>query len=190
MWAQQQTLELLCLVTIFCHKGLWYRGLWLGKKCIYMACPKCIQPCNTKYIDIYWRRYKIQEALHLGQYLSPLQSRHLETTHSSPNRHQLPRCIFLILSHGMKSLPFQRWLVWGKARSHRAPNLGCRRAESPGWFDVSPKNSAWDMMHEWAGALSWWSCQSPVAHNCGLLYHPNSLCGGMFKLNAKFDADL
>ena len=24
----------------------------------------------------------------------------------------------------------------------------------------------------WAGALSWWSCQSPVAHSCSLLNHP------------------
>ena len=39
-------------------------------------------------------------------------------------------------------------LVLGKARSHRVPNLGCSRTESPGWFDVSPKYSAWDMMHE------------------------------------------
>ena len=39
-------------------------------------------------------------------------------------------------------------LVLGKARSHRAPNLGCRGAESPGWFDVSPKNSARDVVHE------------------------------------------
>ena len=31
-------------------------------------------------------------------------------------------------------------LVLGKARSHRAPNLGCRWAELPGWFDVSQKN--------------------------------------------------
>ena len=30
-------------------------------------------------------------------------------------------------------------LVFGKARSHRAPNLGYSRAESPGQFDVSPK---------------------------------------------------
>ena len=52
---------------------------------------------------------------------------------------------------------FHRWaeissfskviLVWGKARSLRAPNLGCRGAESPGWFDVSPKNSIGDMMY-------------------------------------------
>ena len=27
--------------------------------------------------------------------------------------------------------------------------MGCRGAESPGWFDVSPKNSARDVMHEW-----------------------------------------
>ena len=40
----------------------------------------------------------------------------------------------------------------------------------------------------WAGALSWWSCQSPVAHSCGLLNHPNSVHGVMFKLNAKFDS--
>ena len=39
-------------------------------------------------------------------------------------------------------------LVLEKARSCRAPNLGCRGAESPGWFDVSPKNSAQDVMHE------------------------------------------
>ena len=40
-------------------------------------------------------------------------------------------------------------LVLGKARSDRAPNLGCRGAESPRWLDVSPKYSARDMMHEW-----------------------------------------
>ena len=42
----------------------------------------------------------------------------------------------------------------------------------------------------WAGILSWWSCQSPVAHSCSLLNHLNTFHGGMFKLNAKFDADL
>ena len=39
-------------------------------------------------------------------------------------------------------------LVLGKTRSHRVPNMGYRGAESPGWFDVSPKNSAQDLMHE------------------------------------------
>ena len=40
-------------------------------------------------------------------------------------------------------------LVLGKARCYRAPNLGCRGAESAGRFDVLPKNSG-DMMHEQA----------------------------------------
>ena len=39
----------------------------------------------------------------------------------------------------------------------------------------------------WAGALLWWSCQSPVPHK--QLNHLNIFCGGMFKLNAKFDVD-
>ena len=78
-------------------------------------------------------------------------------------------------------------LVLGRASSCRAPNLGCRGAESPGLFDVSQNNSAPDVTHEWV--LSWWSCQSPVAHSCGLLNHPSSFCGGMYKLDEKFDAD-
>ena len=40
-----------------------------------------------------------------------------------------------------------------------------------------------------SGALWWWSCQSPVAHSCGLLNHRSSLHRRMFKLNAKFNAD-
>ena len=39
------------------------------------------------------------------------------------------------------------------------------------------------------GVLSCWSCQSPVAHSYKLLNQSNSFCGGMFKLNTKFDAD-
>ena len=42
----------------------------------------------------------------------------------------------------------------------------------------------------WVGILSWWSCQSPVAHSYGFLNHLNSFHGGMFKLNAKFYAHL
>ena len=79
-------------------------------------------------------------------------------------------------------------LVLGNIRSHRAPHLGCRGAESPGWFDVSQKK-LFMKRDAWAGVLLWWSCQSPVAHSCGLLNHPNSFCGGMFKLTAKFHAE-
>ena len=101
--------------------------------------------------DSYWGRYKIQETLYIGQcHLSPLQSRHLGTSQSSLNCHQLPCHIFLNLINGLNLFPFKGDFSLGKARSQRAPNLGCRGAESLGWFHVSPKNSAWDVMHEQA----------------------------------------
>ena len=80
-------------------------------------------------------------------------------------------------------------LVLGKTRSRKVPNLGCRGPESPGWFHISPKKLC-TRCDTWAGTSLWWSCQSPVAHSCGLRNHPNSFRGGMFKLNTKFDADL
>ena len=78
-------------------------------------------------------------------------------------------------------------LVLGKVRSHRVPSLGCRGAESPAWFDVLWKN--YRRRDTWVGMLLWWSCRSPVTHDCGLLNLPNSFRHEMFKLNAKFDAD-
>ena len=60
-------------------------------------------------------------------------------------------------------------LVFGEARSRRVPNLGCRGAESSGWFHVPPKNCT--RCDARAGTLSWWSCQSAVARSCGLLNH-------------------
>ena len=114
--------------------------------------------------DIYWRRYKIQEVLCIEQWcLSPLQSRHLGTSHTSPsvsstiqNTLQNPSLespsaalsYFLEYHQWSEISSFSKVIVLGKARNCRAPHLGCRWAKSPGWFDVSPKNSAWDMMHE------------------------------------------
>ena len=79
------------------------------------------------------------------------------------------------------------FLVLGKARSCRVPNLGCRGSESPGWFDVSPKNSAQDVLDEWA------HCYDEAANH--QLSIAAAFCiiwivsRGMFKLNAKFHAD-
>ena len=138
---------------------------------MYKDCPESIQPCTMKNIDIYWRRCKIQETLYTGQgHLSPLQSRHLGTSHSSPNRHQLPCCIFLNLIDGLKSLPFQRWfLFWEK------PEVTGHQI----WVVGGLSHLGDLMFHQklcmrcdaWADMLSWWSCQSPVAHSCSFLNH-------------------
>ena len=119
--------------------------------------------------------------------MKPLQSRHLGTSYSSPSCPQLPCRIFLNLFDSLKSSLSKVILALGKARSHRLPNLGCRGAKSPGWFDISPKNCM--RCDAWAGVLLWWSCQSPVARGCSLLNHLSSFRRGMFKLNAKFVAD-
>ena len=50
-------------------------------------------------------------------------------------------------------------LVLGKATSPRAPYLGCRGAESPGWFYILSKNSAWDVMYEQVDC-----CDEAVSH--------------------------
>ena len=72
-------------------------------------------------------------------------------------------------------------LVLGKARSCRGLNLGCSGAESPGWFDVSAKNSAQDRMHERAHccdeaanqqlsiAVAFWIIQIVSSEKCSSL---------------------
>ena len=139
---------------------------------------------------IYWRRYKIQKTLYIGQWrLSPLQLRNLGTLQSSPSHHQLPLYIFLNFTwlYEISSLS-KVILVLGKARNHRAQNLGYRGVESPGWFDVLPK-TAQDVRHE---PTHW--CDETVIHRL-----PRAAAfwivwivfwGGMFKRNTKLDADL
>ena len=80
-------------------------------------------------------------------------------------------------------------LVWGKARSPRAPNLGCRGLSHLGGL-MFWKKTLHQMWHMSRGTLLWRNCQSPAAHSCGLLDHQKSFRGGMFKLKAKLDADL
>ena len=126
--------------------------------------------------DIYWRRYKIQEALYLTQFS---QSPSAASSYF-PESHQwseIPPLLKVIL-------------VLGKARSHTVLNLGYRGAESPGWFDVSSNNTTGDMKHDaWAGISLCLSFPSPVARSCRLLNHLNSFCRRIFKPKAKFYAD-
>ena len=120
-------------------------------ECICRVCPEGIQPCNMIYRDIYWRTCKIQDTLYTGQcHLNPFKVGTLDLTQFSQSPSAapsyFPECRW---QYEISSLP-KVILVLGKAKSHRAPNLGLSVAESPGWFDVLPKNSAQDMMHEQA----------------------------------------
>ena len=159
--------ELVWRASVSCHNWCHYQKIR-----VYEVCPEGFHPRNMKNRNIYWRRYKMEETLYIRQWrLSLLQSRHLGTSLSSPNCYQLPCRIILNLIESEISFFSKVILVSGTARSCREPNLGCRGAESPGWFDVSPKNSAWDMIMK----LPITSC-----HSCSLLNHLNSFCRGMF----------
>ena len=83
---------------------------------------------------------------------------------------------------------FKGVLVLGKARSCRMPNLGCRGCWVTWLIWCFTKNLC-TRPDAWAGVLSWWNCQSPVAHSCSLLNPLNSFHRGIFKLNAMYDAD-
>ena len=72
-------------------------------------------------------------------------------------------------------------------KSQRVPNLGRRGPSHLGDLMLHQKNCT--SCEVWADTLSWWSCQWPVIHSCSLLTYPNSVCRGIFQLNAKFNAD-
>ena len=83
-------LHLICISAWYKGKELGFAGgekilVWSANFLTYMyeVCPESIQPHAMKNGDIHWR-YKIQETLYIGQWcFSPLQSRHLGTSHRS-----------------------------------------------------------------------------------------------------------
>ena len=71
-------------------------------------------------------------------------------------------------------------LVLGKARGHREPIWAVGKLSHLGDLMFHQKLC---MRHDtWTGMLSWWSCQSPVAHSCSLLNHPNGFNRGSSSL--------
>ena len=135
--------------------GVSYTGIWgLSRK---------YPPTYYEKWRHYGRRYKIQETLYIGQWcLRPLQSRHLGTSHSSPNHHQLPCPIFLNLINDLKSLHFQRWFYfWEKAEVS-----GLQIWALEGLSHLSDLMFCQKSLHKTrcvSGYHAWWSCQSPVA---------------------------
>ena len=164
------------------------QGLSTYVACIYELCLESIQAHTLKSRDLYWRSYKTQETLCIWQWcLSPLQSRHLGSHTVLPitiscllyfpeSRQQSEICS---LSKVI--------LVLGKAWNHRAPSPGYSGAKAPGWFNVSQKNSAGDVMHEWA------CCRNEAANHglpIAVAFWIIWIDSAEFKLNAKFDANL
>ena len=80
-------------------------------------------------------------------------------------------------------------LVLGKPKvtARQVWSVGGGGTESPGWFDVSPKNSARDVMCKRVHC-----CDKAASHQLPIavaLTHPKGFHGGMFKLNEICNAD-
>ena len=115
---------------------------------------------NMKNRDIYWRRYSIQGTLYIGQwYLIPFK----DLTQLS----QLPSAALSCFpeSHRQSEISSVSKVIFilEKARSWKVPNLSFREAKSPVLFDVLPKHSSRDVMHEWACCPEAASHQLPMA---------------------------
>ena len=114
---------------------------------LYKVCPEGIQPCTMKKIHL----LNIQETLKEDNDTSvPLKAGTLQPHTVLPITISCPVIFSWMSSMVWNLFPFKGDFSFGKGQNRRVPNLGCRGAESPGWFDVSPENSAQDVMHEWA----------------------------------------
>ena len=102
------------------------------------------------------------------------QSRHRGTSHSSPDCHQLPVVFSWISLMVWNLFPVKSDFSFGKIQKSQGAKYGMQGAESPGWFAVSPKNSAWDVMHEAANhqlpiAVAFWVTQIVSTEECSSL---------------------
>ena len=156
-----------------------------------------LDTCNMKNRDIYWRRYKIPETLCVGLHtvlpnaISCCVVVFWVSSWSEISSFTEVILVFIHCSLPLYQLSCRRpclILVFRRARSHRAPNVGCKRGWIT-WVICCFAKKLYVRRFASIGVLSWQSCQSPVAHSCSLLSHLNSFCGGMSKPNTKCDAD-
>ena len=111
----------------------------------YKVCPEDIQPCTMKNRDIYWRRYK----KHCTQDNDASVSFKVGTLGRQTVLLVTISCpiVFSWISWTVWNFfPFKGYLSFGKSQKLQST----KKSESPGWFDVSQKDSVWDVMHEWA----------------------------------------
>ena len=124
--------------------------------------------------DIYWRRYR-KHCTQNNDASVPFKVGTLRPHTVLSIAISCPVVFSLISLTVWNLFPFKVDFSFGKSQKLQGTNSGLYG----GWViwviwcftkNLCTRHDAW------VGALSWWSCQSPVAHSCCLLNHPNSFC--------------
>ena len=149
---------------------------------LYEVCPESTQPHTMKNRGIYWRSYKIQHCTWDNDASFPFKVGTLGPHTGLPFTINWPIIFSWISSMVWNLFLFKGDVSFGKSQKLQHQNWVVGRLSHLGDLMSRQKTAG-------VGVLSWWSCQSPGAHSCGLLNHPYSFCRGMFKLSAKFDVD-
>ena len=130
---------------------------------LYEVCLESIEPFWISWERVAWPSCNLAASqsrlLHIRE-----QSFSHGASQSALKRHWLSLCTVWPL-HSQISTLSTMILALGKDRSRRKPNLGCREPDRPGWCNVLLEKACMRAV-ELGSALLWWSCLSPLAHNC------------------------
>ena len=142
----------LILLTLYCVKEE-------GPKLYTKVCPEGIQPCDMKNRDIHWRRYK-KHCTQDNYTVVPFKVGTLGPHIVLPITIICPVVFSWISSMVWNLFPFKGDFSFGKSRSHRAPNMGCRE-------HICSLNGIYCPTDHW---LVQWS--HPCSHMCIPVHSP------------------
>ena len=161
--------------------------LQCNNKKTYEVCPESMKPCTMKNRDIYWRKYN-KHCTQDNDASVPFKAGTLGPHTVVSIAISCPIMFSWTSLMVWNLFPFKGDFSFGKSQKSQGTKSGLQGGWVT-WVIWCFAKKLCTRHGVWAGALSWWSCQSPVAHGCGLLNRLSSFCGQMFKLNAKLDAD-
>ena len=152
-----------------------YADCFLCNLIMYEVCPEGIQPRNMTNRDIYLRRYKKHNTQDNDASV-PFKVDTLVHHIVLPIVISCPVISFWISWMVWNLIPFKNDFSFRKSQKSHGTISGLS-GDWVTWVIWCFTKKLCMRCYAWAGMLLCWSCQSPVAYNCGLLNHANSFHG-------------